>query len=186
MQKVEVLLLDASGSMLPAWYDAFQELYKKLENTYHAIVLLAFKHVHHVGSLPVVTRGKYAAIINVAELLRRQGNVIKIKRAPAPEEVGMVFSGYTPLNESLILVMRIISQRFGAPAVIHVFTDNRDSMMAKDPEYAQLFNDEEVIRAKRETGSRLVAHLVGDYNLKYTVKYDEVVVSKRPELLDLI
>jgi len=186
MQEVETLLIDASGSMNVAWYDAFSVLYEVLRNTYTAVVLLAFKHVDSAGNLPIVTKGKYAAIINVAELLKRRGNVIEVKRAPSPQDVGMHFSGYTPLNEALILTMRLISQRFENPARIHVFTDNRDSIVAKDPEYAREFNDDRIIEVKRETKSRIIAHLVGDYLLKYTSKYDEVIIPRRPDLLDFL
>jgi len=184
--QLNVYLIDGSGSMRIAWFAAFDALFRELKVLKTPALLLAFQQ-KEIATRNAVAHGEYAAIINIAEFVRQKSLVV-LRRAPQPEEVGFWFMGQTPLLESIVLTMKLVVDRFRKlkGATIHLFTDNRDSMVLKYPEYAKKYNNNTINDLKKKYGFKIVAHLMGDPLLKYLEAYDEVRLEINPSLLRLI
>jgi len=183
--KLAVYLIDGSGSMKVAWFAAFDTLFRELKKLSTPALLLAFQQ-NEVANKAIVAQGEYAALVNIADLMRQKSIVI-VKKAPTPEEVGFEFRGQTPLLEAIILVMDLVAKRFSkVETTLHIFTDNRDSLVLKYADYARKYNNDKIAELKRKYGIKLVAHLMGDALLKHLDIYDETRLEVNPNLLRLI
>lgn len=191
--KVNTILIDGSGSMSPAWYTAWDAVFRTIsENLESAFYILLFKTPRALTeaerSAVVASDEKFYAIIDVARMLEQHG-IVEIDRAPDPATLGIRFSGYTPLLAAITESLRLIRSEIAPEAVLDVYvvSDNRDSLILREPEYH--WRDSDVVEAKREARARLVLIPVGNALFKYTSKYDSVEARDRDvtsTLLDII
>ncbi len=164
---LRVVLLDASGSMEPAWDVAWDVVFNTVRKA--SFILLAFK-ARRTDNVPDECTHTYhnAVIYDLGCAFSRLG-IHRLRKRPRPEDVGLRFSTRTPLNDAIIFVIEQLEKR-GYPYELIVVSDNRDT--------ASWYRMEEVVQRKRGAAClrRLVLECVGSCLQKYLEPYDSVYV----------
>ena len=168
---LKVILLDASGSMEPAWDAAWSLIFEQVRRA--SFVLLAFK-ARAVDSIPQKCVRHYAnAVVYDLGCVLAERGLTRLKRKPSPSDVGICFSTRTPLNDALIYTISAIDKR-GVPFEIVVVSDNRDTASERT------MDDVLIAKARAHNLKRIVLHCVGSCLQKYLDPYDKVEVVGQP------
>ena len=168
MRPLYVILVDASGSMEPAWDTAWSIVFDVARGAPASFLILAFKS-RAVDNVPLrcVHRYRGAIIYDIGCVLAERG-VQRLRRRPEPGDVGIHFSSRTPINDAIVYAMQAVEKR-GVPYEVHVISDNRDTASESTME------DVLAERSKAAHLQRIVLHCVGSCLRKYLDIYDEVV-----------
>ena len=179
--KVTLLLIDTSGSMAPAWDEAWEVVFTKAKES-SPFLLLGFKdpRYHHEYRDVALKYPEYPELmlIDIGKLLRVSGtNVVRLRRRPTPTDVGLRFCGRTPLNAAIHAVLTKIVAVRPWYVDIYVVSDNRDTSSH------QHITEDMIETAKRQLGpsklGRLTLIAVGTPSLTHTLVYDEIVDKSR-------
>jgi len=174
--KHAIFLVDGSGSMAPAWFEAWGRLFQKAKEQPHGFSMLLFKQPRYLtpaeADAVVDTDNRHYAIVDVAAVVRA-GGLVRLKRAPSPQELGITFRGRTPLLAAIKLAR---ANYPSADLTVYVVSDNRDSMILRDGAIntGYGYSDADVVAAKMAHRVRLVLVPVGQVLRRYLEKYDAV------------
>jgi len=173
MRPLYVILVDASGSMEPAWDTAWNIVFDLARRAPASFIILAFK-ARRVDNVPddCVHDYRSAVVYDVGCVMAMRG-IQRLKSKPNPGDVGLRFSTRTPLNDAIVYTITALERR-GVPYEIHIVSDNRDTASELTMEDVLA----EKTRAKRL--ARIVLHCVGNCLRKYLDIYDEVVEHGSP------
>lgn len=169
---LRVVLLDASGSMEPAWDVAWDVVFDAIRKA--SFILLAFK-ARAVDAIPQRCVHHYSnAIVYDLGCVLAERRLTRLKRKPRPNDVGLRFSTRTPLNDALLFAITALEKRH-VPYELIVISDNRDT--------ASEHVMEDVLSAKANAKllQRITLYCVGSCLQKYLDPYDSVhVVASAP------
>lgn len=164
---LKVILLDASGSMEPAWDTAWNVIFNTIRKA--SFILLAFK-ARYVDSVPTecVHTCDAAVVYDIGCVLAKHG-MLRLKRKPSPSDIGIRFSTRTPLNDAIIFAIYTLEKR-GVPYELIVVSDNRDT--------ASIHSMKDVVdaRSKARHLRSIILYCVGSCLRKYLDPYDSVHV----------
>lgn len=182
--RIKVMLVDASGSMRPAWTAAWRHMFDATVENLTPFLLFMFREAGTLGPQelhllrhPAALRGRHAVVVNVAHFIRNLAGGSLVREPPRPP---LAFRGYTPLNDAVATLFREFRgtlDSWDTSYELHVFSDNRGSYAA-----GRDIPKEEALKAKRQLRRlrAVVWHPVGvDPLFRHLDLYDYVDVGGR-------